>query len=95
MKIREPIEKKLIEKDFEGALKKIVELKPSIDKFFDHVLVMDKNETLRKNRLNLLFNISLLTILTAFSTSWISYLQTMSNVGNFLSPISFTIKIHY
>ena len=35
-------------------LKKFEELKPSIDSFFDNILVMDKNVTLRNNRLALL-----------------------------------------
>ncbi len=41
-------------KDYLSILKKFEDLKPSIDSFFDNILVMDKNVTLRNNRLALL-----------------------------------------
>ncbi len=41
-------------KDYFSILKKFEELKPSIDSFFDNILVMDKNVALRNNRLALL-----------------------------------------
>ena len=40
--------------EYQKYLKKLEELKPSIDRFFDNVLVMEKNETFRNNRLALL-----------------------------------------
>ncbi len=38
----------------EMSLKQILDTAPSLSKFFDNVLVMDKNEELKQNRLNLL-----------------------------------------
>ncbi|MCK4245399.1 MAG: glycine--tRNA ligase subunit beta [Candidatus Omnitrophica bacterium] len=40
--------------EYQEYLKKLEELKPSIDSFFDNVLVMEKNEVFRNNRLALL-----------------------------------------
>ena len=40
--------------DFAGALEAMAQLKPMIDSFFDSVLVMDSDESVRKNRLALL-----------------------------------------
>ena len=45
-------------KDYLAILKKFEDLKPSIDSFFDNILVMDKNVALRNNRLSLLFLIN-------------------------------------
>lgn len=39
---------------YKEALEAISELRPSVDRFFDDVLVMDKDEALRRNRLALL-----------------------------------------
>ncbi|MFH1288591.1 MAG: glycine--tRNA ligase subunit beta [bacterium] len=56
-----------IEKNFTGQIKKndyhlacneLKLLREPINKFFDDVLVMDKNEEIRQNRLNLLYNIA-------------------------------------
>ncbi len=41
-------------KEFENILEKLLSLRNEIDEFFDNVLVMDKDEKLRQNRLNLL-----------------------------------------
>ena len=41
-------------KDYFSMLKKFEDLKSTIDSFFDNILVMDKNTTLRNNRLALL-----------------------------------------
>jgi len=49
-KVREQMEKR----DYPGALQETAGLKKSIDEFFDAVMVMDKDERLRRNRLNLL-----------------------------------------
>jgi glycyl-tRNA synthetase beta chain len=40
--------------DFYGALESMAQLKPMIDEFFDTVLVMDKEDAVRRNRLALL-----------------------------------------
>jgi glycyl-tRNA synthetase beta chain len=39
---------------YREALEAIAELRPTVDKFFDEVLVMDEDEAIRKNRLGLL-----------------------------------------
>ena len=44
-------------KDYHAALRLIATLKPVVDRFFDEVLVMDPDETLRRNRLTLLSGI--------------------------------------
>lgn len=43
--------------DYDGAIEAMARLKPFIDAFFDSVLVMDKEETIRRNRLALLTRI--------------------------------------
>ena len=43
-----------ITKNPETSLKRILDTAPSLSKFFDNVLVMDKNQELKQNRLNLL-----------------------------------------
>ena len=47
----------LVQSDFAGALESMAQLKPLIDSFFDSVLVMDKDESVRRNRLALLTRI--------------------------------------
>jgi glycyl-tRNA synthetase beta chain len=42
------------ERAYDAALRELATLKPSIDKFFDEVLVMDPDPTIRENRLRLL-----------------------------------------
>ncbi len=45
----------LLEKgDYEAALQKLAELREPVDNFFDEVMVMDENKTLRDNRIALL-----------------------------------------
>ena len=44
----------LLRSDFAGALESMAQLKPLIDAFFDSVLVMDKDDSVRRNRLALL-----------------------------------------
>ena len=44
--------------DYGSALEKLRSLKPSVDALFDSVMVMDKDETLRNNRLGLLRSIA-------------------------------------
>jgi glycyl-tRNA synthetase beta chain len=44
----------IIKKNYLQASSEILEMKPIIDRFFDKILVMDENESLRKNRIALL-----------------------------------------
>ena len=59
-RIKEPAENHLRKKQFSQALEKIVEIKKTVDEFFEHTMVMTKEDALRKNRLRLLKHISLL-----------------------------------
>lgn len=56
--IRPKVEKGIAEKDFGVALDKLAALRPHVDTFFDNVMVMDKDEKIRFNRLSLLAEIS-------------------------------------
>jgi glycyl-tRNA synthetase beta chain len=58
--IKTRVEKGLAEKDFNTALNKLAALRPPVDAFFEHVMVMDKDEKIRFNRLSLLAEISAL-----------------------------------
>jgi len=58
--IKMRVEKGIAEKDFNAALNKLAALRPPVDAFFDHVMVMDKDEKIRFNRLSLLSEISAL-----------------------------------
>jgi glycyl-tRNA synthetase beta chain len=58
--IRTRVEKGINEKDFIFALNNLASLRPAVDHFFDKVMVMDKDEKIRFNRLSLLAEISLL-----------------------------------
>lgn len=58
--IKTRVEKNIAEKDFIGALNRLAALRPAVDAFFDHVMVMDKDEQIRLNRLSLLSEISCL-----------------------------------
>jgi glycyl-tRNA synthetase beta chain len=58
--IKTRVEKGIIEKDFSAALNKLAALRPHVDAFFDNVMVMDKDEKIRFNRLSLLAEISAL-----------------------------------
>ena len=53
-KTEEAVNSLLFRSDFAGALESMAQLKPMIDSFFDSVLVMDKDESIRRNRLALL-----------------------------------------
>jgi len=57
-RVKEPVENHLSKKQFSQALEKIVEIKETVDDFFEHVMVMTKEDELRKNRLRLLKHIS-------------------------------------
>jgi len=43
--------------DYQQALTELAELRPAIDQFFDNVLVMDEDESIKNNRLNLLYQL--------------------------------------
>jgi glycyl-tRNA synthetase beta chain len=58
--IKTRVEKGIAEKDFSAALNKLAALRPHVDAFFDNVMVMDKDEKVRFNRLSLLAEISAL-----------------------------------
>jgi glycyl-tRNA synthetase beta chain len=45
-------------RDYEQALVTLLSLKPQVDSFFDHVMVMTENTDVRANRLALLWNIA-------------------------------------
>jgi glycyl-tRNA synthetase beta chain len=58
LKVREPVLRHIQNKEFSQALEKIVDIKPAVDGFFDEVMVMAEDDSLRKNRLHLLYQIS-------------------------------------
>ena len=53
----------ILHRDYASALREMAKLRPSLDKFFEEVMVMDKDESVRSRRLGLLN-----TILYQFST---------------------------
>ena len=57
-KVEGEIERFIEERDYRGALLKIGELKPFVDGFFDNVMVMDKDESVKNRRLSLLKTIA-------------------------------------
>ena len=58
LSIRDPVEKCIGNKQFSQALEKIVDIKTAVDDFFDNVMVMVKDNEVKKNRLRLLRQIS-------------------------------------
>lgn len=56
--IQERVDARLRDKDYAGALTILAELKAPVDRFFEKVLVMDKDERVKKNRLALLGSIN-------------------------------------
>jgi glycyl-tRNA synthetase beta chain len=56
--VRGPVTQHIANKEFSQALEKIVEIKPAVDSFFDEVMVMVEDVSLRTNRLHLLYQIS-------------------------------------
>jgi glycyl-tRNA synthetase beta chain len=58
LKVRDPVLRHIQNKEFSQALEKIVEIKPAVDGFFDEVMVMVEDVSLRTNRLHLLYQIS-------------------------------------
>ena len=69
----ENISNLLERKDYVAALREIAGLRPAVDRFFDDVLVMDKDETLKNNRLGLLSAIGLLFARIADFTKIVSH----------------------
>jgi glycyl-tRNA synthetase beta chain len=51
------VEKSLSEKNYADAILKMRSLKEPIDRYFDEVLVMDKDEKIRRNRISMLWGI--------------------------------------
>jgi glycyl-tRNA synthetase beta chain len=58
--IKTRVEKGITENDFNFTLSELAKLRPPVDAFFDGVMVMDKDEKIRHNRLSLLAEISAL-----------------------------------
>ena len=58
VKIRPDVEDSVSKGDYDAALRKIAGLRETVDPFFDKVLVMTDDESLRHNRLRLLHDIS-------------------------------------
>jgi glycyl-tRNA synthetase beta chain len=56
--LRDPVLNHISSKEFSKALQKMGEIKPSVDDFFDNVMVMVEDPALRANRLCLLRDIS-------------------------------------
>ena len=53
-RVRQEVARKLEAGDFAGAFECLCSLLPLINRFFDDVMVMDKDEAVKTNRLNLL-----------------------------------------
>ncbi len=54
MEAKKRLDKLLKEKEYQKALTEMTQLKAPVDRFFDKVLVMDKDRKLKDNRLALL-----------------------------------------
>ena len=55
--VRERAETKILEKNYLDSLLQMKELKDPVDKFFDNVMVMDKDPKIKENRLSMLAEI--------------------------------------
>ncbi|MBW2163701.1 MAG: glycine--tRNA ligase subunit beta, partial [Deltaproteobacteria bacterium] len=60
LSVEEKVNVSLESRDYEQALVTLLSLKPQVDSFFDHVMVMTKDVDVRANRLALLWNIACL-----------------------------------
>jgi glycyl-tRNA synthetase beta chain len=56
-KVEPELDRCLAEHDYQQAFELLLGLRPTIDKFFDDVLVMAKEEAVRTNRLRLLAHV--------------------------------------
>ncbi len=70
--VKEEVKVHLANKDYGKALDSFATLKPAVDNMFDNVMVMDKDDNVRNNRLNMLKNISD-TMLTICDLNKIEY----------------------
>jgi glycyl-tRNA synthetase beta chain len=52
--VKSGVEAKLAAHEYDAALRELATLKPAVDKFFEDVLVMDKDPAIKQNRLALL-----------------------------------------
>ncbi len=59
-KARSTVDQLIGARDYPGALSHLVTLKPTVDRFFDEVLVMCENEQIKVNRLGLLRSVAAL-----------------------------------
>ena len=55
--VREKVEAKIVDKNYMDSLLHMKELKEPVDKFFDNVMVMDKDPKIKENRLSMLAQI--------------------------------------
>ncbi|MFO0597471.1 MAG: glycine--tRNA ligase subunit beta [Myxococcaceae bacterium] len=60
MKVKDAVLAAVKADDYSGAMAKVVPLRPSVDAFFDQVMVMADDKALRENRVRLLMEISAL-----------------------------------
>jgi glycyl-tRNA synthetase beta chain len=58
VKTRDNVETEINKSDYFKALTELAVLRPSVDAFFDNVMVMDKDKNIQFNRLSLLAEIS-------------------------------------
>ena len=56
-KVRDKVDSHMLQKNYEKSLSLMKTLKEPVDKYFDGVMVMDKDEKLKKNRLSMLSHI--------------------------------------
>ncbi|KLO24324.1 glycyl-tRNA synthetase subunit beta [Marinitoga sp. 1197] len=56
--VKSKMEEKIEHLDYESAIEELLKLKSAIDNYFDNVFVMDKDESIRINRLGFLKNIA-------------------------------------
>lgn len=56
--LRKTVEVKFLSREYTEGLTDLATLRPSIDKFFDEVMVMDENESVRNNRIALLASVN-------------------------------------
>jgi len=58
LRVRSDVDKQLDDADYPAAMRRLADLKEPVDRFFDTVLVMDTDQTVRNNRLALLGRIN-------------------------------------
>jgi glycyl-tRNA synthetase beta chain len=65
VEMRSKVEPLLFAQDYESALRTLAELRPDVDRFFDQVMVMAEDSSLRANRLAILRELEQLFLATA------------------------------